>query len=503
MGIRPLDLKRVYKYGHGQSTIIKVFETENKPIIEKHHDDSTLENSLSEIATFGNEDDKPGLVLLIAQRIYRNRTRVVSSSDSNDAVERGGQQLTRVLPFSQAVFENVSKSFYVHGSISPAVSRADIPFFSYDEALMKDSKGIDQKAWVYNCRSSNAWGKDLAMTVTHFPHRRISFGVIFGCADSQQEYVIRQVSAATKESAHPLFLPGIFAEIERKRHHGILDSAILDLESVMPDEEIGTMLTLPREQIDALERRKRTAYLEVLHLKHGLESWRTQLFKMIKHAKTLTRFYAHDDHTFDHSSTPANEISLNTQLPTIQPSGDPSPRQKDVKPCFCQKKVETDPDVATGVKSHTLRDNGVGNRLLLTTTNKITRRLHAIIDEYGDKIGECQIRFDSITIATQLFQGETNLQLTLATNKDSRHMKTIALVTMTFLPGTFFATVFSMTFFNWQGTDGESTVSSFIWIYVVFSVLFTALTLLAWYYFGSTNPKTFGLSRFRKVDNTV
>lgn len=36
-------------------------------------------------------------------------------------------------------------------------------------------------------------------------------------------------------------------------------------------------------------------------------------------------------------------------------------------------------------------------------------------------------------------QGETNVEIALATGKDSKHMRSIALVTMVFLPGTFFA----------------------------------------------------------------
>jgi hypothetical protein len=51
------------------------------------------------------------------------------------------------LPFSQATFERVSKSFYIHGSISPVISRADVPLFSCDEVFMKDNSNMDRKSW--------------------------------------------------------------------------------------------------------------------------------------------------------------------------------------------------------------------------------------------------------------------------------------------------------------------------------------------------------------------
>jgi heme/copper-type cytochrome/quinol oxidase subunit 2 len=47
-------------------------------------------------------------------------------------------------------------------------------------------------------------------------------------------------------------------------------------------------------------------------------------------------------------------------------------------------------------------------------------------------------------------------------------------------------TVFSMTFFDWSGdsASGEKTrVSSYVWIYVVITVIFTVVTVAAWYFF--------------------
>jgi len=49
-----------------------------------------------------------------------------------------------------------------------------------------------------------------------------------------------------------------------------------------------------------------------------------------------------------------------------------------------------------------------------------------------------------------------------------------------------------MTFFNWFGSEG-AVVSPYFWIYAVFTVSFTLLTLGAWWYFV-----TYRQSRFRK-----
>ncbi|ORY00553.1 hypothetical protein BCR34DRAFT_546839 [Clohesyomyces aquaticus] len=114
---------------------------------------------------------------------------------------------------------------------------------------------------------------------------------------------------------------------------------------------------------------------------------------------------------------------------------------------------------------------------------KIKARLAAIRDEYDEKIRDCTMRVDGMAMATQWSHGETNVEIALATNQDSKVMRSIALVTMVFLPGTFFATVFSMTFFNWFTGDGTIRVSRYLWVYVLITVIFTCITVGSWYFF--------------------
>jgi hypothetical protein len=39
-----------------------------------------------------------------------------------------------------------------------------------------------------------------------------------------------------------------------------------------------------------------------------------------------------------------------------------------------------------------------------------------------------------------------------------------------------------MTFFNWSGNNSKARVSSYIWIYIVVTALFTAGTIGMWYF---------------------
>jgi hypothetical protein len=71
--------------------------------------------------------------------------------------------------------------------------------------------------------------------------------------------------------------------------------------------------------------------------------------------------------------------------------------------------------------------------------------------------------------------------IAVATKRDSTAMKTIALLTIVFLPPTFVATFFSMTMFDWKPQDQDSGVASkYLWVYWVVSIPLTAFVLLCW-----------------------
>jgi len=65
-------------------------------------------------------------------------------------------------------------------------------------------------------------------------------------------------------------------------------------------------------------------------------------------------------------------------------------------------------------------------------------------------------------------------------------MRTIAVVTLAFLPATFVSTVFSMSFFSLSVDDQTSQktweVSDKFWIYWVITLPLTILTLVGWTY---------------------
>ncbi|KAL8687381.1 MAG: hypothetical protein Q9218_006427, partial [Villophora microphyllina] len=73
---------------------------------------------------------------------------------------------------------------------------------------------------------------------------------------------------------------------------------------------------------------------------------------------------------------------------------------------------------------------------------------------------------------------ETNMSIAQATKNDRAAMKTIAALTMVFLPATAVSSFFGMAFFNGQG--GSLTVTSNWWIFLITTVPITLMLFLIW-----------------------
>jgi hypothetical protein len=99
-------------------------------------------------------------------------------------------------------------------------------------------------------------------------------------------------------------------------------------------------------------------------------------------------------------------------------------------------------------------------------------------------------------------------KLAHASKRDSGTQKTIALLGALFLPGAYLASVFSMTFFNFQGNSSndaspsdnssggsgggdQPTVSNQFWIYWVVTIPVTGLVVLAWYVWEKRKAKRY------------
>ncbi|KAF8862500.1 hypothetical protein BDZ45DRAFT_723050 [Acephala macrosclerotiorum] len=516
-GISENDYRNVFKYEEKPTTVVRMTTGDKEPSI------LSLKSETEWISWLGSEErprideSKSGYVLILAKRTgeppfsapgrvrsgewlerYKNEIPSISRAQRTltfaslaekitpDGRNQGnplgsGRRGVRTLPFSEKVFRLITKRFYTHGSISRVISRADVQTFSCSEVEMGESDGQTCLADVYNCRTSNAWDMDLALTTTYFPHCGLTFAILFGCPLSVEEEIIRRLSFATVEAAHPLLLPGIFVELERARHVHIVEAMIDELETKIFEadlfkDETEESHTSRRE---TRNQEKRTAFLDTAYLRNGLIGWSAQLSKMIQNSEDLeNNVFALGDLPDATRARMSSRLAEHTNLELPMLSIDHQERDEPNDLDVSENEADSTSWIAVEQSDSPERKKNIMRR----AGRKIRDRLQAIIDEYEDKIRDCSMRLEGMAMATQWTQGEINFEIALATGRDSRHMRSIALLTMVFLPGTFFASVFSMTFFNWTGSNGNAEVSGYIWIYILVTVCFTLVTVGTWYY---------------------
>lgn len=71
-------------------------------------------------------------------------------------------------------------------------------------------------------------------------------------------------------------------------------------------------------------------------------------------------------------------------------------------------------------------------------------------------------------------------EIASVTKDDSFAMRTIAVMSILFLPGTFVSSFFSMSMFDWQAPEGGSVLSSLFWVYWAVTVPLTLAVFSVW-----------------------
>ncbi|KAH8896755.1 hypothetical protein GQ53DRAFT_803594 [Thozetella sp. PMI_491] len=303
------------------------------------------------------------------------------------------------------------------------------------------------------CRMSSLWPDDLALSVTYFLESSLTLAVVFGCNATQRKQIEGRLRVASSAAlTHPLLLPGIFAELERKRLseqvEDILDRFTLRTSSasVTSDEKLGT-LDMSEEQM--------AEYLQLCYRSQSL----AKEFKAVKRQLSKMVQFCDSFGATGHSSL----------------------------------LLAKDPQ-ATLTNDHGDEMAGINDM--------IRRRILEIMDEYDARIDECVMVVENMSITMQTVWSHiarrdavvntkiarANTSIALDAKQDNGQMKSIAFLTMVYLPVSAVASIFSMTMFNWSPQDG-SVVSSHIWVFVVVAAVLTIVTLAVWYIatrFGKT-----------------
>lgn len=258
------------------------------------------------------------------------------------------------------------------------------------------------------------------LSTTSFTDKPVTFAVMYGCTDNIMEDTSTWLKRCGASVFHPLVLPMVFAEHERKRLfnekdklHTELGERILELENrVRKDKEKGQQTDKTEGQQTMTQRDCEAINLwtSMSSLKNGLESLHTELGSMKDHLHTLS---------------------------------------------------ESSPELDDGC--------AIGQGMSQATGIYIDARLKDMMTECRSKIRSCEGLLGSMSLATQMVctslfpfhvhtvrhnmnlrlykewnyytrrDAQVNYSIATATRMDSSQMKQISLLGMIYLPGTFLA----------------------------------------------------------------
>ncbi|KAH8805504.1 hypothetical protein F5884DRAFT_679762 [Xylogone sp. PMI_703] len=349
------------------------------------------------------------------------------------------------LPFERRTFTKIIQKFNVHPAITRTIGR-EIAYFSiqhhggYEAKDAKISKssvarllGRAYSPIACTARTSSVLPDDIAISSTFFPGSCLNLALIYGCNEKQKQQIMHRIEAFNLAYNHPILLPGLLAELERIRLFDQVDSLLDNF----------TFRAWAERELDLdTNKAKLTSFLKLCfdsrELIDQMQSVKKQLAKMI------------------------TEITKFGESLFQQPMNN-----------------------STVLEFERLKLAG----------NQISSRLDEILSEFDDKIDNCNMIIDNMSLTMQtiwnhfarednkvnLRLARSNTELSHEMKYDSSQMRSIALLTMVFLPLSTVASIFSTTLFNWNAPDGQSVVSAYIWIFVVISVGLTSITVGTWY----------------------
>ncbi|KAI2769286.1 hypothetical protein F4815DRAFT_489732 [Daldinia loculata] len=346
------------------------------------------------------------------------------------------------LPVSRNGFSQLTKIFNIHRSIVRAIRR-EITYFSRTH-LHKGKTGGNRI--VYTARMSSAWPDDIALSSTYLSHKKLNLSVFYGCNDEQSSDIERRLGEAGDAIYHPMLTPGILIELDRNRLveqvESVLDPFVASIEALCcTSRDLESILNKDGESTDELL----SLYSDTSELAKGIRKVKRQISDMCKHTHELEAIFA-----------------------------------------ITRRKWKSRRKPGLGKKDRVQLD---GSLMSSNIETRIRERLLEIKSEYDEKLDECQMVLDGLNFTTQMASGHVarhqtfaNTRISIETKRDNAQMRSIALMTMIYLPLTSVASIFSMGVFNWGAAEGQSVLTFYFWVYIAIGGGLTILTLGLWWW---------------------
>ncbi|KAI0888133.1 uncharacterized protein GGS22DRAFT_93496 [Annulohypoxylon maeteangense] len=345
------------------------------------------------------------------------------------------------LPVSKEDFSELIEVFHIHRTIARTICR-EIAYFS---SMWLCTEGPDVDNLVYTARMSPDWANDIAVSSTYLVHRRLNLSVFYGCSQDQSFEIESRIARARGSVYHPILAPGILVELDRSRLVGEVE--------LVTDSLVLTMQKLSRTTRDP------KAIMDLGKSHEELSDLYNDSMQLVKGIGKVKRYISDIyNHTRD-----LNEAFDNTR------------RKK--KP---RRKLSFDDKAYSRFEVYPTLPNTGGH---------ICERLLEIDAEYDEKLDQCHSIPKNLIFETQMAADFANIRISVESRQENSQMRSIALVTMVYLPLTSVASIFSMGVFNWNVNEEKSVLTFYFWVYVAIGGGLTLVTIGLWWYLTRTRRR--------------
>ncbi|KAF2193510.1 hypothetical protein K469DRAFT_237497 [Zopfia rhizophila CBS 207.26] len=288
--------------------------------------------------------------------------------------------------------------------------------------------------------SQGGLNMDLGLGLSFDHERNLTYGMLLGCIDRQAAFIITQLKELALLACHPLLLPTMILGYERSF--------------------LGEQLLRTRSEMLSVEATSGQTRWPVVG--YAGQPGQSEL----KPDKVNTKELSKDALGVVQSATVYQRLTEDLLV-----LADSLVESNEVLRQFVQRDGCAFATIyAIDERLRFLRNK---TELMLPALRSYKERAHAQMSAVYNLIAERNNEINQqLNIDTQ--------EIAAASRKDSSAMKSVAVLTMAFLPGTFVATMFALPFFDFSAGQGQQMVLPRFWIYWAVTIPLTGTVMLLW-----------------------
>ncbi|KAF2498168.1 hypothetical protein BU16DRAFT_558239 [Lophium mytilinum] len=324
------------------------------------------------------------------------------------------------VPFSKPKFLSILRFFEIPSAYLQMIFTETSQTLSY-----KHEGSLEKHSFIFRSPKTILPRNDWGLCLTHDEKRNHTTGVLLGMRPRERDHFLASLESMKMENFHPMHIPVWLCEAqtdrdsaEVKRHAaGLHDLTVM---SIMKDSS--PRMVIPGEELDyALMTSKLNAATSRLsHLQLRFES----TIDSLKYIATCEGDFGENEKIREALQEKLHQLEAENRA----------------------------------LLAEVLCNQRISQSLMQFVFNMITER-------------------DS---GANLSMAKASRDLAEATKADSSAMRTLAFMSIVFLPATFVSSFFSMSMFDWRAPQLTSIVSKRMWIYWVVSIPLTLIIIVIW-----------------------